>query len=76
MASQFAPSVAALSFTGLQRIKHKAGGLGLVSKRRDLAGEAKLLEDQAKVIRTDLATLDAAIKVLDPSFDLRAPERA
>ena len=44
---------------------------GLVSKRQELSGEVGQLLSKVKTIKADVDVLDAAIKIIDPSYDLR-----
>ena len=44
---------------------------GLVKRRRDLHAKADYLAKQLVVLRADIITLDNAIKVIDPDFDLK-----
>ena len=43
----------------------------LIEKRRELSGQVEHYKDQIKVVKADLAAIDAAIKIFDPEFDLR-----
>lgn len=44
---------------------------GLVSKRAELSGEIDYHQEQIKQIKTNLASIDNAIKVFDENYDLR-----
>ena len=44
---------------------------GLVNRRAELAGERADLIGRAKSLKDDIATLEAAIKVIEPSYNLR-----
>ena len=46
--------------------------LGLAKKREELAGEVDSFLVKVDAIRSDIKTLDAAIKIFDPDFDLRS----
>lgn len=44
---------------------------GLVTKRRELASRIDELRRELVALEHDLSTLDGAIKIIDPGFDLR-----
>lgn len=44
---------------------------GLVSKRSELIGVIDYHQNKIKQIKADMASVDAAIKVFDPDYDLR-----
>jgi hypothetical protein len=41
---------------------------GLVAKRAELAGEIRLAEERLDQLRADILHLDAAIRIIDPSY--------
>ena len=43
----------------------------LVSKRGELAGQIEYHQSEIKQIRSDMESMDKAIKVFDPDYDLR-----
>jgi hypothetical protein len=45
---------------------------GLVSKRAELAGRIIELQRELDTLSADVSTLDGAIKIIDPSYDLRS----
>jgi hypothetical protein len=44
---------------------------GLMDKRKTLSGQVEYHRDQIKQVKSDLDTIDRAIKVFDPNIDLR-----
>jgi len=42
----------------------------LVTKRGELSGQIDYHQNQIKQIKSDMASMDAAIKVFDPDYDL------
>jgi len=44
---------------------------GLIDKRKTLSGQVEYHREQIKQVKSDLDTIDRAIKVFDPSIDLR-----
>ena len=44
---------------------------GLVNRRAEIAGEHAELMNRAKDLKADIATLEAAIKVIEPTYNLR-----
>jgi len=45
---------------------------GLVDRRRDLKAKADYHSRESSLLQADIATLDKAIHVIDPAFDLSA----
>lgn len=45
---------------------------GLVAKRRELSGQVEFWKEKIKGVKAQLDSIDGAIKVFDPEFDLRA----
>jgi hypothetical protein len=45
---------------------------GLIEKRAELAGDIRLLEERLEQLRSDILHLDAAIRIMDPAYQVEA----